>query len=351
MRIARRLKTNSGIILVVTVWILMILTLLALGIGRQTRVDLALSKYKLGKMRSKSAAWSGVFYSIDLLSRSVGLSGNAPEEDVKHLFTGFETPYGGFEISEIRLGPDGKKRAEYGFSDEGGRLNLNALTLQTSTILKELILVLGYDEKTAETVSVSLIDWIDADSNLADRSLGAEDEYYKRLERPYHCKNIFLESVQELLSVRGMSGPLWRDLKPHVTIFPSQGPLKINFSTASKPVLLALARNFSGARSNTDVADAESLVEKILEYRAGADSQERTADDRPVVLSEIALNAKEKTLASLFVPYEAKTPQFVRMNIRATGRPLDVQTRLTSVIRLSDLSIVFWQTDAEGDEE
>ncbi len=361
MRIARRLKTNSATILIVTLWIMTILTLLALGIGRQTRVDLAFSKYKLGKMRSKYAAWSAAFYGIDLLSKEIGSAadeegaGQPPlaglylsqEQSAKDLFAEIGIPYGSFDIRQTHLDPKKNSKVYYGFSDEQSRLDLNALTLQNAGILKELILLLGYDEQTAETVSISLVDWMDADANLADRSFGAEEEYYQQLERPYHCKNMSLESVEELFSVRGMSDPLWHDLKPYVTIFPSEGTVRVNFSMAPEILLLAMVRHFTGSRSNTDVEDADSLVRKILEYRCGADGQATTSDDRPVVLSELVLNAKEKTLASFLIPYEAKGPGFIRMEIEAVGRPLQVATHVSMVVRLSDLSVVFWRRDGE----
>ncbi|HRZ40041.1 MAG TPA: type II secretion system protein GspK, partial [Candidatus Omnitrophota bacterium] len=212
---------------------------------------------------------------------------------------------------------------------------------------KELILVLGHDEQTAETVSASLIDWKDADDNLSDRSFGGEEDYYQHKKRPYHCKNAPLESLEELLSVRGMNDQLWNDLGPYVTIVPAEGPLKVNFSDASQTVLLALARYFSGARTNTDLSDAQSLVRKVLEYRAGPDGEERTDDDRPVDFKDIVLNAKEKVLASSLLMYEQKRPTFLRMEILAEAEPMRVMTRLNTVIRLSDLSIVSWRRDGE----
>ncbi len=347
MTIARRLKTNSAIILIVTLWIMAVLTLLALGIGRQTRVDLALSKYKIGKMRSRHTAWSAVFYGIQLLGeqRSSSMEERGLEKTGERLFKDIRTSYGSFDMRQVST-PE-QQTVRYGFSDEAQRINLNALTLQNARILRELILELGYDEQTAETVSASLIDWKDADDNLSDRSFGAEEDYYQRKKRPYHCKNAPLESLEEFLSVRGMDDRLWSDLKPYVTIVPVEGPLKVNFSDAPRIVLLALARCFSGARTNTDLSDAQSLVRKVLEYRAGPDGEENTDDDRPVDLKDIVLNAKEKVLASSLLMYEQKRPAFFRMEILAEAEPMRVMTRLNTVIRLSDLSVVSWRRDGE----
>src|SRR5262249_57796060 len=51
-----------------------------------------------------------------------------------------------------------------------------------------------------------ILDWIDADST--PRSTGAEDDYYMGLNPPYHCKNGPLDSLEELLLVKGVTPQL-----------------------------------------------------------------------------------------------------------------------------------------------
>src|SRR5262249_12987180 len=57
-----------------------------------------------------------------------------------------------------------------------------------------------------EEVANAILDWIDADDQL--RTNGAEDEYYQTLQPPYHCKNAPLDSLEELLLVRGVTPEL-----------------------------------------------------------------------------------------------------------------------------------------------
>jgi general secretion pathway protein K len=68
---------------------------------------------------------------------------------------------------------------------------------------------------------------------------GAEDEYYLSLEPPYHCKNAPMDSIEEILLVKGMKSEYffttenYDGLKNYVTVGTSG---KININTASEMV-------------------------------------------------------------------------------------------------------------------
>ena len=55
-------------------------------------------------------------------------------------------------------------------------------------------------------VADAIVDWLDMDSS--PRPYGAEDDYYTALSPPYHCKNGPLDSLEELLLVRGVTPEL-----------------------------------------------------------------------------------------------------------------------------------------------
>ncbi|MBN2372217.1 general secretion pathway protein GspK, partial [bacterium] len=55
-------------------------------------------------------------------------------------------------------------------------------------------------------LAAAIIDWRDSDSDLTQG--GAEDEYYLLLDEPYYCKNSNLESVEEVLLIKGASKEL-----------------------------------------------------------------------------------------------------------------------------------------------
>src|SRR5207245_1925010 len=107
------------------------------------------------------------------------------------------------------LGPDESASSgapfRYGVTDEAGKINLNAMmAVDTSgKSLHDRLLVLP---NMTEDVADAIVDWIDI--NNTPRPHGAEDDYYLQLVPPYHCKNGPLDSLEELLMVRGVTPEL-----------------------------------------------------------------------------------------------------------------------------------------------
>jgi hypothetical protein len=91
--------------------------------------------------------------------------------------------------------------------DETGKIPLNAAAVD-EVLLREIVLNLDYDELTASTVADSIMDWKDDDD--LHRAEGAEDEYYRGLERPYPCKDAPFDSIEELLLVRGVTRAMYQ---------------------------------------------------------------------------------------------------------------------------------------------
>ncbi len=113
----------------------------------------------------------------------------------------------------------------------------------------------------AELVA-ALIDWLDSGSQnyqliqtdgLDIPVSGAENDYYQGLANGYSCKNGPLESIDELLLVKGFSQEVVNIVAPYLTV---NGSNKININTASDKVLLSLSSQLD-----------EQTIEAILEHR------------------------------------------------------------------------------------
>lgn len=91
----------------------------------------------------------------------------------------------------------------YGLEDESTRLNLNALMFADESLPgagRTLLMALpGMTEEIADAI----LDWIDEDDE--PREFGAEIEYYSTLSPPYGTKNGPMDTVEELLLVRGVT--------------------------------------------------------------------------------------------------------------------------------------------------
>jgi general secretion pathway protein K len=97
-------------------------------------------------------------------------------------------------------------------------------------------------DREVEDLVNAIKDWIDADSEVT--GTGAENAYYQGLGKPYTARNGPMESIDELLHVRGVTQELFYGtperpgIARYLTVY---GEGKININTAPKEVLQALA--------------------------------------------------------------------------------------------------------------
>ncbi|MBN2476171.1 MAG: general secretion pathway protein GspK [Pirellulales bacterium] len=91
----------------------------------------------------------------------------------------------------------------FGLEDESTRLNLNTLlTADQATENGGRQILMGLPGMTEE-IADAILDWIDEDDDI--REFGAEVDFYSTLSSPYEPKNGPLETVEELLLVRGVT--------------------------------------------------------------------------------------------------------------------------------------------------
>jgi len=98
---------------------------------------------------------------------------------------------------------DDEKLVRFGITDESSKLNLN---VASRAQLLSLIERFATEDMVVEELVDALIDWRDA--NKVPGEFGAEDQYYAQLDPPYAVKNAPLDTVEELLLVRGFTGEL-----------------------------------------------------------------------------------------------------------------------------------------------
>ncbi|MDH4266819.1 MAG: type II secretion system protein GspK [Deltaproteobacteria bacterium] len=87
---------------------------------------------------------------------------------------------------------------------EAGKMNIN---LVSGILLSKIITNLGVEGEARDILVDSLLDWRDPDDLY--RLNGAENDYYQSLPEPYECKNGNLDSIEELLLVRGVTPELF----------------------------------------------------------------------------------------------------------------------------------------------
>lgn len=134
--------------------------------------------------------------------------------------------------------------------DENGKFNLNSLIWPNGTTNEtafdsfiRLLKNLNLDENIAYRVA----DWIDRD--LEPRKRDSEEG----------AKNDYLDSVDELLLVKGIDSQAYDKLSPLVTVYGIEQVYNnlININTASRAVIMSLDDNIT-----------EALAERVINYRA-----------------------------------------------------------------------------------
>ncbi len=149
--------------------------------------------------------------------------------------------------------------------DESGKINVNKLvegSAFNNTVRGVLTRLLSQPQfklrdREIEDLVNAIKDWIDPDSEVT--GTGAENAYYQGLGKPYTARNGPIESIDELLLVRGVTRELFYGttevpgLARFLTVY---GEGKININTAPKEVLQALAP-----------AITEDMVNRMDDYR------------------------------------------------------------------------------------
>ncbi|EGJ48565.1 type II secretion system protein GspK [Desulfocurvibacter africanus] len=111
-----------------------------------------------------------------------------------------------------------------------GKLDVNSLDYARWVTL---LAACGLEDSAEITaVANSIVDWTDEDTNFSIG--GAENDYYQGLDKPYLCKDGPMESIEELLLVKGVTPELYHgtDERPGLSdlldVGGSQDKLDIN---------------------------------------------------------------------------------------------------------------------------
>ncbi len=201
--------SRSGYVIFAVLLVIVVLSLVAYRFA-----DSMTSEYRaairLGDdARAKSAALSGLHFVAASLSDPNTLMGDLagnpydnPGAFEQVALTGPNGSSAFFSIHSVALNDDGSFSQRFGVTDEGGKLNINSLIMldPAGQVLHDALMKLP---NMTEDVADAIVDWVDADEDA--RANGAESSYYESLSGPYKSKNGPLNSLDELLLVKGVT--------------------------------------------------------------------------------------------------------------------------------------------------
>lgn len=173
--------------------------------------------------------------------------------------------------------------------DGGNCFNINSVVSREQALLTprplgidqfvRLMILLDIPDGDAMDIAVSVADWIDSDTDAAQR--GAEDPYYQQRKNPYRTANAVLVDPSELRAIKGVTTDIYARLAPWVCVLPTTdlSPININTLRPEQAVLLAMlsanpdivrARQFLGRRPETGYASVSAFWEQGFPASFGA---------------------------------------------------------------------------------
>ena len=210
----RRTPARGGRPGFVILAVLIVVVVLSLAAYRFT--DLMTAEYRAAarsqtSAQARAAARSGVHYAAAMLSDPAILNGElggnpyadgafTPQTVGTGTGTGADARF--VLVAVLSDGAGGFEQRYGCVLDEASRLNINTLIQldDSGQLLYDALMKLP---NMTEDVAAAIVDWVDPDDDTRDG--GAESDYYLGLGNPYRCKNGPLNSVEELLLVRGVS--------------------------------------------------------------------------------------------------------------------------------------------------
>jgi len=305
LRPRRRKMNKKAQALIISLWILAILTVMAVGIGHRVAMSLRMSRYGRDSLQALYQAKARVNLAVSKI-----LQDTSPGYD---------------SMAEEWMNP--ADEALYNIFDEDRLLNLNQAPAALLTALFE-----GAGVPVTTDLVNNLLIWRgDAPDTKAYESLG------------YSPKGADFACVEELMMVKDLTAEDYGKVKDLVTVFAG----KTNVNTVSQEVLNMIMRSQAASLSANDVtlANADSLTQKIVLWRNGPDNvpgyRVFTGINRVSVELNLSDN-KELQILQQAIGNGLIGVESVFLRIKATGRVNRVTRSVEAVYDRANARVVFW---------
>lgn len=258
------LQNNRGMALILTVLIVTIIVALTLHFNTTMRSELYAAYNFQDSVKLRSIACSGLNCGLAVLFEDSMTSSFDSE---------YETWARSEDLSSYSPSLFNEGRFELQITDLTGRIQINQLVsedgnynLKQKELLIRLLSLMDLEigSQGIEDIVDSIKDWLDRDNEVT--RFGAEDSYYKDLDPPYACRNGPLESIEELLLIKGITRMLFYGtmdtpgISAYLSVYGDETG-RININTADPIILQALSEDMD-----------KDLVDEIVAYRQDEDN-------------------------------------------------------------------------------
>lgn len=261
---------RAGSVLVLVLWVVIFLTMLAVGSSMAVRNQLIAAENLASRTALNDLLYSAALSSVDRISifddtdETPGADtlidrwavGEADFRDNRFGDGIWSAQYS--TINDVT----GQNDVRYGLIDEERKININ--TADKDTIARIFSRMAGMNNESASYVAKSIIDWRDNDDSSSNTGEGTSERvWYSNKSITYMPSNARFRFPEEIMLVYGMTTERFVKIRPVITVY---GTGKVNINTASRVVLELTGLD-------------KLLVDKIVSFRAGHDMIEGTDDD------------------------------------------------------------------------
>jgi len=202
------LRDQQGVALMMVLWVMVLLAILATEFSSSMRVEVDSARNFKEEVECAYLAESGVELALAEIMEEANF--HSLNDKGQLIFGRLKKKAGDSEEtrtdavdpvpSRLRI-PLGAGTVSYRVLDENRKININ--TASQKMLLRIFEQEGISDEKLRATLTDSILDW--RDENDLHRLSGAENDYYEHLDEPYPCKNAPLDTLEELLWIKGMT--------------------------------------------------------------------------------------------------------------------------------------------------
>jgi len=322
------IKKENGVALVLALAVVALLVSLVVDFSYTMMVDLTLAANLRDGEKAFYNARSGIELAKHLLQE------DDPDYDALDEDWALLAEHPGF------LSQDDEGRFKITIEDEAAKFPINKLVTGEkekkvdpgrSEQLRLLFEVLEFAPELVDPI----VDWLDSDSESVG---GAEDAYYQSLPSPYACKNGPLDSLDELLLVKGMTKEILygteekKGLIHFLTLYSDDKGL-LNINTASAEVIQSLSKDITQNQAQ-DIVDY--LKEKPL---TGKDPAEWDTVIRPLIGGSTTISDYLEGQCVI------KTSYF---SLRVEGQVREIKKVIYTVLKREEkkgIKPIFWRVE------
>lgn len=312
------ISNHRGMALLLVISLVSVLAILTLQFNREMREDYVVSASLRNSVRLATIARSGTTLAEQILLK----------DHEENEFDSLHDSWALLTVEDLSTLFD-QGSLEVTVFDENGKFQINSMVLlkkkdqapknanleetkkqkQRETDIRNILWRLLraepflVEDGDARSIIDALIDWMDSGDGDWEEEYGAEENYYQSLDPPYSCKNGPIESIEELLLVKGITSELLYGTEERPPLAPLLTPWgndgKININTADALILQAL--NLS--------LDKET-AEAMTSYREDENNRDLLASiewykNVPSFPGDIAIQEEMITTLSNFFTIEA----------------------------------------------